>query len=149
MSLDDELAEDLKRALKSKEQLRADVIRMMKAAIQNKEIELKRDLDDAELTRVMTTLIKQRRDAAEQYQKANREDLAKKELQEFTIIEWYLPKALSEEQLVQIIQTVIQEAGAQTARDMGPVMKAVMARLAGQLVDGKRVSELVRTRLQQ
>ena len=149
MSLNDELAEDLKRALKSKEQLRTDVIRMMKAAIQNKEIELKRELDDAELSRVMTTLIKQRRDAAEQYQKANRDDLAKKELQEITIIEGYLPKALSEEQIVQIIQTVIQEAGAQTAKDMGPVMKAVMARLAGQPVDGKRVSELVRARLQQ
>lgn len=149
MSLHDDLAEDLKQALKSKEQLRTDVIRMIKAAIQNKEIELKRDLDDAELTRVMTTLMKQRKDAAEQYQKANREDLATKELREIAIIEGYLPKALSEEEIVQVIQAVIQEAGAQSPKDMGPVMKAVMAKLAGQPVDGKRVSELVRTRLQQ
>ena len=149
MSLHDDLAEDLKQALKSKEQLRTDVIRMIKAAIQNKEIELKRDLDDAELTRAMTTLMKQRRDAAEQYQKANREDLATKELREIAIIEGYLPKALSEEEIVQVIQAVIQETGAQSPKDMGPVMKAVMAKLAGQPVDGKRVSELVRTRLQQ
>ena len=149
MSLHDDLAEDLKQALKSKEQLRTDVIRMIKAAIQNKEIELKRDLDDPELTRVMTTLMKQRKDAAEQYQKANREDLATKELREIAIIEGYLPKALSEEEIVQVIQAVIQESGAQSPKDMGPVMKAVMAKLAGQPVDGKRVSELVRTRLQQ
>ena len=149
MSLHDDLAEDLKQALKSKEQLRTDVIRMIKAAIQNKEIELKRDLDDAELTRVMTTLMKQRKDAAEQYQKANREDLATKELREIAIIEGYLPKALSEEEIVQVIQAVMQETGAQSPKDMGPVMKAVMAKLAGQPVDGKRVSELVRTRLQQ
>ncbi len=148
MSLDEKLFEDLKEAMKARQQLRVDVIRMMKAAIQNKELELKRDLDDAELTRVMTTLIKQRREAAGEYQKAHREDLASKELREISIIEGYLPKPLSEEEVAHIIQTVVAETGAQTLKDMGQVMKAVMARLAGRPADGKHISELVRAKLQ-
>ncbi len=148
MSLDEKLFEDLKEAMKARQQLRVDVIRMMKAAIQNKELELKRDLDDAELTRVMTALIKQRREAAGEYQKAHREDLASKELREISIIEGYLPKPLSEEEVAHIIQTVVAETGAQTLKDMGQVMKAVMARLAGRPADGKRISELVRAKLQ-
>jgi len=147
MSLDDDLLKDLKHAMKSKEQLVVDVIRMMKAAIQYKELELKRQLDDAEMTKIMTTLIKQRKEAAEQFQKANREDLAGKELQEITIIERYLPKAPSEEELLQVIQSTIQETGAGSPKDLGHVMKAVMAKLAGIPVDGKRVNELVRANL--
>ncbi len=148
MSLQDQLLNDLQEAMKSREQLRVDVIRMMKAAIQNKELELKRHLDDAELTRVMTSLIKQRKEATGEYQKAHREDLASKELREISIIEGYLPKALSEEEISHIIQAVIVETGAQTLKDMGQVMKAVMSRLAGHPADGKRVSELVRRKLQ-
>ncbi len=148
MSLDEKLFEDLKEAMRARQQLRLDVIRMMKAAIQNKELELKRDLDDAELTRVMTTLIKQRREAAGEYQKAHREDLASKELREISIIEGYLPMPLSEEEVAHIIQTVVAETGAQTLKDMGQVMKAVMARLAGRPADGKHISELVRAKLQ-
>lgn len=148
MSLQDQLLNDLQEAMKSREQLRVDVIRMMKAAIQNKELELKRHLDDAELTRVMTSLIKQRKEAAGEYQKAHREDLASKELREISIIEGYLPKALSEEEISHIIQAVIVETGAQTLKDMGQVMKAVMSRLAGHPADGTRVSELVRRKLQ-
>lgn len=139
---------DLQEAMKSREQLRVDVIRMMKAAIQNKELELKRHLDDAELTRVMTSLITQRKEATGEYQKAHREDLASKELREISIIEGYLPKALSEEEISHIIQAVIVETGAQTLKDMGQVMKAVMSRLAGHPADGKRLSELVRRKLQ-
>ncbi len=148
MSLQDQLLNDLQEAMKSREQLRVDVIRMMKAAIQNKELELKRHLDDAELTRVMTSLIKQRKEATGEYQKAHREDLASKELREISIIEGYLPKALSEEEISHIIQAVIVETGAQTLKDMGQVMKAVTARLAGHPADGTRVSELVRRKLQ-
>jgi uncharacterized protein YqeY len=147
MSLRDRFTEDLKQAMKARDQLRMDVIRMIKAAILNKEIELKKDLDDAELSRVMTTLVKQRREAVEQYEKANRSDLAGKERQEIAIIEGYLPKALSPDELAQLVETVIRETGAAGLKDMGAAMKAVMARLAGQTVDGKQVSDLVRSRL--
>ncbi len=147
MSLHDRLSEDLKQAMKAKDQLRMDVIRMIKAAALNKEIELKKNLDDAEMSRVMTTLVKQRKEAAEQYQKARRDDLAGKELREISIIEAYLPKALSPEEVTQIVEAVIRETGAASPKDMGNVMKAVMARLAGQAVDGKQISELVRAKL--
>jgi len=147
MSLHDRLSEDLKQAMRAKDQLRMDVIRMIKAAVLNKELELKKSLDDAEMSRVMTTLIKQRKEAVEEYQKAKRDDLAGKELKEIAIIEGYLPKALSPEELTQVVEAVIRETGAATLKDMGNVMKAVMARLAGQPVDGKQVSELVRSRL--
>jgi len=148
MSLHDRFTEDLKQAMKARDQLRMDVIRMIKAAVLNKEIELKKDLDDAEMSRVMTTLVKQRRESVEQYQKAQRADLAGKELQEIAIIEAYLPKALSPDEIAQVVEAVIRETVALTLKDMGNVMKAVMARLAGQAVDGKQVSDLVRAKLQ-
>lgn len=148
MSLPDRLSEDLKQAMKAKDQLRVDVIRMIKAALLNKELELRKSLDDAEMSRVMTTLIKQRKEAVEHYQKAKRDDLAGKELREITIIASYLPKALSVEEIVQLVETVIRETGATTLKDMGSVMKTVMARLAGQMVDGKQISDLVRAKLQ-
>ncbi len=148
MSLPDRLSEDLKHAMKAKDQLRVDVIRMIKAALLNKELELKKSLDDAEMSRVMTTLIKQRKEAVEHYQKAKRDDLAGKELREITIIESYLPKPLSVEEIVQLVETTIRETGATTLKDMGSVMKTIMARLAGQMVDGKQISNLVRARLQ-
>ncbi len=148
MPLHEDLSEDLKQAMKMKEQLRVDVIRMIMAALQNKELELKRQLDEAETTRTLTTLVKQRKEAAELYQKANRVDLLDKEMKEIAIVEQYLPKAPSEEEITQVIQTVIQETGAKTRGEMGQVMKTVMTRLGGRPVDGKRVSELVRAALQ-
>lgn len=147
MSLRDRLTEDLKLAMKARDQLRMDVIRMIKAAVLNKEVEMKKDLDDAEMSRIMTTMIKQRKESVEQYEKGQRAELAAKERQEISIIETYLPKALSQEELVQAVDTVIRETGASSAKDMGAVMKAVMARLAGQSVDGKQVSDLVRSKL--
>lgn len=149
MPLNEDLSEDLKQAMKMKEQLRLDVIRMIKAALQNKELEVKRQLDEAETTRTLTTLVKQRKEAAELYQKANRADLLEKEMKEIAIIEHYLPKAPSEEEITQVIQTVIQDSGAKTRGEMGQVMKTVMTRLGGRPVDGKRVSELVRAMLQE
>ena len=135
--------------MKARDQLRMDAIRMVKAALQNKEIELKKVLDEAEMNRVLMTLVKQRKEAAEQYQNGKREDLADKELKEIVIIEGYLPKALSQEEIVQIVENAIRETGATAAKDMGKVMKAVMAKLAGQPVDGKQLADLVRARLQQ
>ncbi|MCP9463673.1 MAG: GatB/YqeY domain-containing protein [Nitrospira sp.] len=147
MSLRDRLAEDLKLAIKSRDQLRMDVIRLIKAAILNKELELKKDLDDAEMTRLMTTLINQRRESITQYQKAGRLDLAAKEQQEIAIIETYLPEAVSEKEIEALIESVIGETGARSLKDMGTVIKTVMGRFSGRPVDGKRVSELVRAKL--
>ena len=147
MSLRDRLTEDLKLAMKARDQLRMDVIRMIKAAVLNKEVELKKDLDDAEMSRIMTTMIKQRKESVEQFEKGQRAELAAKERQEISIIETYLPKALSAEELAQAVDAVIRETGATSAKDMGLVMKAVMARLADQSVDGKSVSDLVRSKL--
>ena len=149
MSLSNRLSDDLKVAMKARDQLRMDAIRMVKAALQNKEFELKKELDEAEMSRVLLTLVKQRKEAAELYQKGKREDLADKELKEIVIIEGYLPKALSQEEIVQVVEGVIRETGPVTMKDMGKVMKTVMAKLAGQAVDGKQLSDLVRARLQQ
>jgi uncharacterized protein len=148
MSLRDRLTDDLKRAMKARDQLRMDVIRMIKAAVMNKEIEIKKDLDDAEMSRVMTTMIKQRRESVEQFEKGNRAELAAKERMEITVLESYFPQALSSEQLSTIVDAVIQETGARSLKEMGAVMKAVMVRVAGQPVDGKQISELVRAKLQ-
>ncbi len=147
MSLYDRLTEDLKFAMKSRNQLRMDVIRMIKAAVLNKEVELKRDLDDAEMSRVMTTLVKQRRESIEQFEKAQRQELAAKERQEIEIIESYLPKPISPEELETLVTSVIADTGSRSMKEMGAVMKAVMARLGGQTVDGKHVSELVKRKL--
>jgi len=147
MSLHDRLTEDLKIAMKARDQLRVDVIRMIKAAALNKEVEMKKDLDDADMSRIMTTMIKQRKESVEQFEKGNRAELAAKERQEISIIESYLPKALSPDELNQIVDAVIRETGASSAKDMGTVMKTVMARLIGQPVDGKQLSELVRSKL--
>jgi uncharacterized protein YqeY len=148
MSLHDRLSEDLKLAMKSRDQLRMDVIRMIKAAVLNKEVELRKDLDDAEMSRIMTTMIKQRKESVEQFEKGNRAELAAKERKEIAIIEAYLPKALSTEELTGVVESVVRETGATSPKDMGTVMKAVMARLAGQAVDGKQISDLVRAKLQ-
>ena len=149
MSLTDRLSDDLKLAMKARDQLRMDAIRMVKAALQNKEIELKKELDEAEMSRVLLTLAKQRKEAAEQYKTGKRDDLADKELKELAIIEAYLPKALSQEEIVKIVEDAVREAGPVTMKDMGNIMKAVTAKLAGQAVDGKQLSDLVRSKLQQ
>lgn len=124
-----------------------DVIRMIKAAVLNKEVELKRDLDDAEMSRVMTTLVKQRRESVEQFEKAQRAELAEKERREIEIIEAYLPKPLTPQELEALVVSVISETGASSMKDMGQIMKAVMARVAGQPLDGKHVSDLVKSKL--
>lgn len=147
MSLNDRLSEDLKQAMKAKDQLRMDTIRMIKAALFNKEIELNKPLDESEMNKVLTTMVKQRKESAEQYQKAKRDELAEKELKEIVIVESYLPRALSGEEVAQIIANAMRETNAESAKDMGKVMKAVMAQLAGQPVDGKVISELIRAKL--
>lgn len=141
------LLADLTAALKAKDIPRLETLRMVKAALQKQEIEVQHQLDDAEATALLSTLIKQRREAAESFAKGGREDLAAKERAELEILESYLPPPISADALDALVTAVIAETGAASAKDIGPVMKVVMAKLAGQRADGKTVNELVRAKL--
>ena len=147
MAFIDRLSEDLTAAMRSRDALRLGALRMAKAALMNREVERGRALDDAESQQVMASLIKQRRDSIEQFQKAGRTDLADKEQAEIAVLEGYLPPPVGEAELQQAVDDAVRETGAESAKDMGKVMKAVMARLAGAQVDGRLVSELVKRRL--
>jgi len=147
MSLKQRIDKDMVEAMKQKEALRLSTLRMIKSAIKNREIDEMKELDDAAVIKTLNTLVKQRRDSAEQYLKGNRNDLAEKELAEIKIIEEYLPAALSEAEIAATIDAAISETGAKSIKDMGTVMKATMAKLAGQSVEGKMVSEIVKSKL--
>ena len=147
MGMAEQIDKDLLAAMKAQEPLRLSVLRMMKAALKNKQIELGKPLDNAEALAVLRTLVKQHRESVEQFRKGGREDLAKKEEAEIKIVESYLPAAVTEEEMDAAVAAALAETGAAGAKDMGKVMKAVMARFAGRNVDGKRVNEKVRTRL--
>ncbi len=144
-------AEDVNRALtgamKSRDQTRLSTLRMLKTALMNREIERGRALDDNESRQVVSALVKQRRDSIEQFVKGGRQDLADRETAEIAILESYLPPAPDAADLERTVDEAIAATGASSAKDMGKVMKAVMARLAGQTVDGKAVNELVRRKL--
>ena len=147
MATVEKVEKDLIAAMKAQEALKLSVLRMMKAALKNKQVELGKPLDDAEGVAVLRTLIKQRRDSVEQFRKGGREDLASKEEAEIKIVESYLPAAASEEEIDAAIAAAIAETGAAGPEDLGKVMKAAMARLASRNVDGKRVNDKVRARL--
>jgi hypothetical protein len=147
MAIVEQIEKDLVAAMKAKEELRLSVLRMAKAALTNKKVELGKPLGDAEGLAVLRTLIKQRRDSVEQFRKGKRDDLADKEEAEIKIIEHYLPAGASEEEIDAAVAAAIQETGATSAKDLGKVMKAAMAKLAGKNVDGKHVNEKVRTKL--
>jgi uncharacterized protein YqeY len=134
-------------AMRKQEAVRLGTLRMLKAALMNREVERGRALDDAEERQVVSSLVKQRKDSIEQFTKGGREDLAKKEASEIAVLEGYLPPAADPAAIEQIVTAAIAEVGATSAKDMGKVMKATMARLAGQTVDGKVVNELVRAKL--
>jgi uncharacterized protein YqeY len=147
MLIVEQIQKDLVGAMKAKEELKLSVLRMAKAALMNKKIELGKPLGDPEALAVLRTLIKQRRDSSEQFRKGKRDDLADKEEAEIKIIELYLPAGASAEEIDAAVASAIQETGAANAKDMGKVMKATMAKLAGKNADGKQVSEKVRARL--
>ncbi len=147
MSLTERVQKDMVDAMRKKEELRLSTVRMMKAALQNKRIEKRADLDEKEELQVLTTMIKQRKDSIEQFEKGNRPELAAKEAEEITIIEGYMPKAVGEEEIVATVRAVIAEMGSPTMKDMGAVMKNVMAKFGGARVDGKVVSEAVKKQL--
>jgi hypothetical protein len=147
MPIVEQVEKDLVAAMKAREELRLSVLRMAKAALMNKKIELSKPLGDAEALAVLRTLIKQRHDSVEQFRKGGREDLAQKEEAEIKIIENYLPAGASEEEIDAAVAAAIQETGATSAKDLGKVMKAAMGKLAGKNVDGKHVNEKVRAKL--
>jgi uncharacterized protein YqeY len=147
MTIVEQVEKDLPVALKAQEALKLSVVRMMKAALKNKQVELGRPPDDTQAVAVLRTLVKQRHESVEQFRQGGRQDLADKEEAEIKIIEGYLPAAATEEELDAAVAAAIAETGAAGPRDLGKVMKAAMARLAGRNVDGKRVNEKVRAKL--
>ena len=147
MGLQQDVNAAIGEAMKARSQARLDPLRMLKTALTNKQIEKGRELDDAEALQVVASLVKQRRDSIEQFTKGGRTDLADKEAREIQILEMYLPPAMDAAELEAIVQSMLAETGATSQKDIGRVMKAVMARLAGRGVDGKAVNELVRRKL--
>jgi len=147
MSLLDSLQKDLVAAMKAREEARLSAIRMIKTALQKAHVDTAKPLDDAGEQQVLKSLVKQRIDAAEMFRKGGREDQALKEEAEKKIVESYLPAAAGEEETFAAIEAAIQETGATSAKQMGLVMKAVQAKLAGKTIDGKLISEKVKARL--
>jgi hypothetical protein len=134
-------------AMRKQDVVRLSALRMLKAALINREVERGRAIDDDEARQVVTSLVKQRKDSIEQFTKGGRQDLAEKEAAEIDVLETYLPPAADPAVIERAVAEAIAETGATSARDMGRVMKAAMARLAGQTVDGKAVNEMVKQKL--
>jgi uncharacterized protein len=147
MTLNEQVAADITAAMKAKDQARLSALRMLKAAIMNKGVEKGRDLEDAEVLQVVSSLVKQRRDSIEQFAKAGRTDLVDKESGEVKVLEHYLPPAASAEEIDAAVAAAIAESGASSPKDMGKVMKAVMPKLAGKNADGKTINDVVRRKL--
>ena len=149
MTLAERLTQDLTAAMKAKDAARTSTLRMAKAAIMNKEIDKKGALDDGEAVKLLQGLVKQREDAADQFSKAGRGELAAKEQAEIAVLEAYLPAELSDHEIAAAVEKAVAETGAASPKDMGKVMKAAMAVLAaaGKPVDGKKVNEAARKRL--
>ena len=147
MSLNDKVSADIAAAMKARDATRLSALRMLKAAVMNKGVEKGRDLEDAEILQMVSSLVKQRRDSIEQFEKGGRRDLVEKETAEIAVLQAYLPPAASPEEIDAAVAEAIAETGASSPRDMGKVMKAVMPRLAGKNADGKAVNEAVRRKL--
>ena len=147
MSLTKQIVADLTTAMKAQDANRTSTLRMVKAAMMNRQIEKGSELDDDDMQKLLRSLVKQRRDSIEQYEKAGRQELVDKEKAEIEVIETYLPQAASQEEIEQAVVAAIAETGASSMRDMGKVMKAVQAALAGKNADGKLVSEVVKSKL--
>lgn len=147
MPLLDQLQTEMVAAMKAKDEARLGALRMMKAALKKHEIDSMKPLDEAAEMQVLNMLIKQRREAADMFRKGNREELAAKEEAELRLIESYMPASASDEDLDAAVVAAVAETGATSAKQMGAVMKAAQARLAGKRIDGKALSEKVRSRL--
>ena len=147
MSLLDEVTTAIADAMRKRDAVRLGALRMLKAALMNREVERGRALDDNEAAQVVGALVKQRKDSIEQFTKGGRQDLVDKETAEIRVLETYLPPAADRADIDRAIADAIAETGASSVKDMGRVMKAAMAKLAGQSVDGKTVNELVKQKL--
>jgi len=147
MTKTEQVQQDMVAAMRARDELRLSTLRLMKSALKNKEIEKRGALDEKEELQVFSTLIKQRKDSIEALEKGNRPALAKKEAEEIVIIEAYMPKAVSGADVIATVKATIAEMGSPTMKDMGTVMKSVMAKFAGARVDGKLVSETVKEEL--
>lgn len=147
MSLKESIVADITRAMKAKDAARTGTLRMVKAALMNKQIDKGSELTDEEVQKILQTLVKQRKDSLDQYEKAGRSELAEKEASEIEVIEEYLPRAATPEEITAAVESAIESTGASTMKDMGAVMKAAQAILAGKTIDGKLVSETVKAKL--
>jgi uncharacterized protein len=147
MSLKQQIIADLTTSMKAQTAARTSTLRMVKAAMINQEIEKGGEIDDQEMLKLLKSMVKQRHDSAEQYEKGGRQDLADKEKAEIEVIESYLPQAASREKIEAAIIAAIAETAATSMKDMGKVMKAAQARLAGNNADGRTVSEIVKEKL--
>ena len=147
MPLIDDVQAAIADAMRKQAAPRLSALRMLKAALMNREVEKRRALDDTEARQVVASLVKQRKDSIEQFTKGGRPDLAEKETAEIVVLESYLPAAVDPAVVERAVADAIAETGATSPKDLGRVMKAAMAKLAGQAVDGKAVNELVRKQL--
>ena len=147
MSLSKQIVSDLTASMKAQEASRTSTLRMVKAAMMNRQIEKGSELDDDDVQKLLRSLVKQRRDSIEQYDKAGRQELVAKEQAEIDVIETYLPQAASAGVIEQAVVAAIAETGATSMKDMGKVMKAAQAALAGQNADGRVISEVVKAKL--
>jgi hypothetical protein len=147
LALVDDVSAAIADAMRKQEPVRLGALRMLKAALMNREVERGRALDESEGLQVVTSLVKQRRDSIEQFTKGGRDDLARKEAAEITVLESYLPPSADPDAIERAVTDAIAETGATSPKDIGKVMKAVMAKLAGQIVDGKAVNDRVRAKL--
>ncbi|HZI47276.1 MAG TPA: GatB/YqeY domain-containing protein [Pyrinomonadaceae bacterium] len=147
MSLKQQIISDMTAAMKAQDAARTSTLRMLKAAITNREKEGTGALTDEDVQKLLRSQLKQRRDSVEQFEKAGRQELADKEKAEIGIIEAYLPQAASQEEIDRAVMAAISETGASSIKDMGGVMKAAMAKLAEKNADGKAVSETVKAKL--
>ncbi|HEV2799783.1 MAG TPA: GatB/YqeY domain-containing protein [Pyrinomonadaceae bacterium] len=147
MSLKQRIIDDMTDAMRAKDAARLSTLRMVKAALMNRQIDKGGELTDEELTKMLQSLVKQRRDSVEQYERGGRAELAAKERAEITVIEEYLPQAATREEIEQAVASAIAETGASSMKEMGAVMKAVQARLSGRAADGRTISEIVKAKL--
>jgi len=147
MALTEKIIADLTASMKAQDAPRTSTLRMVKAAMMNRKIDKGAELDDDDMLKLLRSLVKQRKDSVEQYEKAGRKDLVDKEQAEITVIESYLPQPATEAEIQQAVAAAIAETAATSMKDMGKVMKATQTALAGKNADGKLVSEIVKSKL--
>jgi len=146
MSLEERLVEEMKQAMKSNDKLRLSTIRMIRSSMKNKEIELRKKLEDEDIVKVIQVMVRKGEESVEQFQAGKRVDLVEKETKEIEILKSFLPQPLSQEEILKIIDQSIQETQASSLKDIGKVMKSVMPKIGGK-ADGKLINQLVKERL--